>query len=395
MPEITIRQLSAEEAPEIMYPLTSYAFSPSPPFRDRTDFLEAMALRRGATYVGAFEDGCPVAVAVSSSLTQNIRGRLFGAGGVRDVASHPAARRQGYVRGAMAASLALMRASGQPLSALYPFRESFYERLGYAVMPSTRTARFQTATLAPLLKRDLGGRVDLCSIAEGYDAWRAYLLRMRERTHGMALFTEPNRDELVRRNDTWVALARVGGEVVGVMLYALRNDGAPGLVFKASRFYYDSGQARYLLLQWIARHADQTNQAELRLAPTELPETWLADMRVTVEYVGGHPLTRVADVAALSGLPVGPGSFDVSIHDPLCPWNQGAWHFESVEGALQVSRTERDACELAIQGLAGLVFGVHDPSDFAYRGWGEPCPELAVTMRSMFPAMMPYLHESF
>jgi predicted acetyltransferase len=396
MPTITIRQLSATEAPEIMYPLAAYAFSPSPPLRDKAEFMAMAQLRRGATVVAAFEDERPVAVVGSTAMTQNVRGRLFGASAIWGIASHPATRRQGYVRRTLAETLAITRDAGQPLSGLYPFRESFYERLGYITFPRAHLAKFQPAALASLLRHDFDGHVELLSIADGYDRFREYAIKHRARIHGMAVFDLPEKEAAIRRNDLWVALALAGSAVVGGMVYNLRDEDKVGMALKAYRFYYDTSQGRYLLLQWIARHTDQAGQAEIRLPPAERPETWWPDLRVAVEYMGGGPMARVVDVAALNGMPVGQDTtFTARLADPLCPWNAGVWRFAATAGQLEVARADHADTDLAIQGLTGLVFGTHDPADFAVRGWGQPPGGTQVVMRAMFPPMLPYMHESF
>ena len=295
----------------------------------------------------------------------------------------------------MAVMLALTREAGMSMSALYPFRESFYERMGYVNFARPHVAKFAPAALSPLLKQDLGGTVEWLSIADGYDAFRDYVIRVRERTHGMAVFDQPEKEDAIRRNESWVALAKVGGETVGAMLYNLRNEAGAGMALKAYRFYSDTSQGRYLLLQWIARHADQAGQAELRLRPTELPETWFPDLRVTVECVWG-PMVRIVDVTGIQGMPVGTGSFTAHLADALCPWNEGTWRFEAVDGRLRVSRTDQAECELAMQGLTGLVFGTHCAADFAFRGWGQPSRQTQTAMHELFPRTpLPYLHESF
>jgi predicted acetyltransferase len=165
---------------------------------------------------------------------------------------------------------------------------------------------------------------------------------------------------------------------------------------RASRFYYHTRAGRYLLLDWMARHIDQANRIEVRLPARELPETWMPDLGVQLETFWLAPMGRVLDVAGLMGLPVGPGRFSAAITDPICPWNEGAWQFESVDGALRVSR-HRDAtdCSLGIQALSALIFGTNDPADFAYRGWGDAPAELTPVLRSMFPPALPHLHEYF
>jgi len=233
-------------------------------------------------------------------------------------------------------------------------------------------------------------------VADGYDTYRDYLHTLRQRTHGMAFFDHPDRFSL-QRNTFWLAFAKVAGKVVGVMLYDLKGQDVTEFTLRAFRFYYDTGQAKYLLLQWIARHADQAQQVELSLAPFELPETWLADIKVTTESEIRAPMGRVVDVTRLGGMHTGPGRFAARVTDPLCPWNEGIWWFETVDGVLRVTCADASAadCDLSIQALSALVYGTHDPGDFAVRGWGNPAPELQAAMRAIFPPLIPHLHERF
>jgi hypothetical protein len=220
--------------------------------------------------------------------------------------------------------------------------------------------------------------------------------RLQRHTHGMATFDIPDR-VIAGRNRFWMALARVGGEPVGLMRYDLRGEKETEFSLRAFRFYYHTSQGRYLLLQWIARHIDQANRVELWLAPYELPETWLSDMDVKIETAYFAPMVRIVDVAGLGscGIRTKPGSFAAQITDPLCPWNEGTWRFQTADGVLQVSPTESTDCMVSIQALASLVYGTHDPGDFCFRGWGDPSSQVQETMREMFPRLLPHMHEMF
>ena len=260
--------------------------------------------------------------------------------------------------------------------------------------PQPRMVRFAPTALAPLSKRELGGGVRQVLISDGFDAYRDYVLAMQQRTHGMALFDHPDKAR-VQRDSVWVALAEVDGEPVGVMLYDLKGDRPTEYSMRVSRFYYHTSQGKYLLLQWIARHIDQANRVEMTVPPFELPETWLADMAVTPEPVFRAPMGRVLDVAKIGGMESGPGRFAARVSDPLCPWNEGVWAFETVDGRLEVSAGKEPECELSIQALAALIYGTHDPADFYYRGWGNAAPGVQESIRRMFPPRLPYLHEYF
>ena len=121
-------------------------------------------------------------------------------------------------------------------------------------------------------------------------------------------------------------------------------------------------------------------------------------MQVKTESQIRAPMGRVLDVSRLGapdGVQVGSGCFSARIADPLCPWNEGIWRFESSDGALQVTRADEADCDLSIQALTSLVYGTHAPDDFAIRSWGNPSPVVQTIMRTMFPPMTPYLHEYF
>jgi hypothetical protein len=62
---------------------------------------------------------------------------------------------------------------------------------------------------------------------------------------------------------------------------------------------------------------------------------------------------------------------------------------------LQVTRADEADCILSIQALTALVYGTHDPDDFAIRGWGNLSPAVQAIMRAMFHPMTSYLHEYF
>jgi predicted acetyltransferase len=394
MTDTAVRSLQGDEMLEAMYSLNSYALHASPPLTDQQEWNEIVRPRQGVTYMALFEDNAPAAGAAATSMIQNVRSKLFTTHGVWGVATAPAARRNGYCRRVISVLLAAGRADGQVFSTLYPFRESFYERLGYVTFPLTRIAKFAPSTLGPLLAHDLGGRIERCLTGDGFDAYRDYLGRMRLHTHGMGFFVHGDRTA-AERNRLWMAQAMVDGEPAGLMLHDLSGGPETQFLFRAVRFYYQTSQGRYLLLQWIARHIDQADRVELWLAPTEQPETWLADMQVKTETDIRAAMGRVLDVTAIGGIAGGPGCFTARVADPLCPWNDGVWRFETVDGILRVAAGGHPDCDLTIQGLTALVYGTHDPGDFAIRGWGNPSPIVQAAMRSMFPAAVPYLHERF
>lgn len=400
MPKIETRQLTGDELLEVVYSLCSYAFHPSPPLTDKKEWTDWVSKAQGITCYATFEDGAAMANALDHAMTQNVRGKLYPMGGVWGVATHPLGRRKGYCRQAMAALLEHERKAGMPFSCLYPFKESFYERMGYVGFPKVQRIKVTPRQLLPLLKSPLAGRLELLRIAQGYDAYFGFLAKMQPHIHGMALFDFTDREGIIKDDDLWVVTASLDGKVEGVLLYANKplhaDKPGPGpMKMTVPRLYFNNRQAFSLLLSWIARHADQIETAEIDLPPGEQPSTWLSDLELGVEYVFPPGMGRVIDVASIGGMQVGEGSFTAGISDPLCPWNEGVWQFSAEKGKLVVKKGEKAQCKLTIQGLNALVYGICDPHDLPGRGWGEPDEGTVEAMRSLFPKTLPYMHSKF
>ncbi len=330
----------------------------------------------------------------AQAMTQNLRGKLFPASGVWGVATDPSARRKGYCRQTITSLLAAEKESGKVFSNLYPFRESFYERMGYVSFPLTKVVKLSTLSLSPLMNLNKGGEIELNPVGEVFGTYREYLAGMRQHRHGMGFFDFGDQSAADRAN-LWLAFARFDGQVEGLILYRIQGEEVTKFNFVAYRFYYRTSQARYLMLNWIARHIDQTDRAEIHLPPDEYPETWLSDLDVKVESAIRPGMNRVLDIEKIGGMSAGDGVFSAKVIDPLCSWNEGMWRFESAGGILHVSKSLKADCELTIQGLSALIAGTRDPQDFHLHGWGNPDSKTQAAMQTMFPRLIPFMHENF
>jgi predicted acetyltransferase len=394
MANITIRKLEKDEVGEVLYPLAAYAFQASPPLSDKSQFMEFMHQHVKDTCIALFENGKPASAAVSSPMTQQVRGKIFQTSGIWGVATDPTFRRKGYSRKTIQHLLSENYLDGDIFSTLYPFKESFYQRLGYISFPTPRTATFTPADLVPLLKQNLDGRVERVLVGEGFSTYLEFLGKLQKKIHGFSSFSDPDWFS-ARSNRRWLAIAKSGEETIGVMMYSLEGEEDHPFILRGSRFYFINSQGKYLLLEWIARHADQVGKADILLPSFEQPETWFADLRMRTTSSEMTPMGRIVNISGLGGMVVGPGRFSVKIVDSICPWNEGIWSFDSKEGILSINPSEHWNCELTIQAVTALVYGTHDPGDFSFRNWGQLSDELIDTIQSMFPPKRPYLHEQF
>lgn len=394
-----IRQITAAERVGTTWPLGAYAFMPSPWTDQETEaFRERMAYFATATTLIAEEDGQALACAVALPMRENLRGIVHDMAGVASVATHPAARRRGLVRALLERLLPQMRDEGCTLTALYPFRPSFYAKFGYIGLPGRRTATFTPAGLSDLLRVELPGEVEWLSMREAFDEYTALTHRLLGERHGFSVF-DAVRTSGFRESKSWVAIARSGGEVLGAVAYKIEDhDG--DLV--ASDLLTTGPLGRALLLQFFARHVDQVARVKLTVGTEDVPELWATDMSVVTEGrsespSARSPMARVLDLRALSGTPAGDGTVTVEVVDDELIG--GVYRLEGDGGRLTVTKGKGDSeaagVRLTAAGISGLAYGVLDPVDVVTRGLGRVESSAIGPLRSLFPRSMPYLFSDF
>jgi predicted N-acetyltransferase YhbS len=390
-----IRQITADERTDLMFPLQVYAFESTPSSEEaREQYRRKMSFYGTVTSLIAEQDGQPLACVGALPMRQNVRGRVLDMAGVASVASHPAARRQGFVRQLLDRLLRQMRDQGCAVSGLYPFRPSFYGRLGFVGLPRVRHASFAPQGLAHLLRAELPGTVERLPMAEAFDEYDAFTRRLMSRRHGFAVFDETRTAEF-REDEFWVALARADGEVVGAMRYRIEEFGGD---LVAPHFLVTGPLGRALLLQYLARHVDQVGRVVLSIDTDEVPELWGTDLAVTTEGrvafpSNAGPMARVLDMAGLDGIGAGSGAVTVEVVDDELI--SGTYRLEGDKSHLRVTKGSDPQARLTVGGLSGLVYGVLDPVDVVTRGFGTVDPGAVEPLRTLFPREMPFMFADF
>jgi predicted N-acetyltransferase YhbS len=306
-----IRHVTADERLTTMFPLGAYAFSPSPwTETDVETFRSFRPYQEDIVNLVAQEDGETLACAAAHPMRQNVRGVVLPMAGIASVASHPSARRRGLVRTLLWQLLREMRDAGRPVSSLYPFRPSFYERFGFVGLPRVRTTTFPPAGLAHLLRAELPGTVSRVHVREGYAEHRALVLRLLKERHGFAVFSDTRAASMGHTQDRWVAIARADdGVAVGAVAYRVDQHGGDLI---ADDLLVTGPLGRALLLQYFARHVDQVGRIVMAVGADEMPELWGTDLAAHTEAdvrfpQSPAPMARVLSVDGLAGLAVGAG----------------------------------------------------------------------------------------
>ena len=388
-----IRQVSAAERADLVFPLTAYAFEPTAEFEALQEkYRRRMRYFEHVTTLVAEEDGSAKACVGAFPMVQNVRGQVLNMAGVSSVASDPGSRRKGYVRELLWQLLRQMRDQGAVVSTLYPFRPSFYGRFGYVGMPRQRRISFAPGGLPRV---ELPGHVERVPFSEGFDDYVGLLRRVCDATHGFALFDELRTSES-REDKVWLALAKTdGGEVSGALAYGITNFGDE---LKGRDLLATGAMGRALLLEFLGRHVDQVRRVSLTVGADVVPELWGTDLEVSLSGLvdfptHGGPMARVLDMRGLTGMGSGDGDLTVEVVDD--EFVGGVHRLVGEGGRLSVARGGVPRARLSVAGVSALVYGVLDPVEVVTRGLGVIENSAIDVLRSMFPREMPYLFADF
>lgn len=402
MAQIEIRRVQGDELAEQWLPLVKYAFNQSPPLETEEFRTKYQDRYKNRYVVVLFDNGVPVATANLHYMTQSVRGKVLQMGGVAGVATQPQARRKGYARQVVQHLLEQMQEQAIPVSTLYPFRESFYGRLGYVGFVKERIVSVTPATLSTAMNMSVEGRVEYMHIQDAREHLQQLFEKLHLQWHGLGRFSTETEALHLQDTEQWVALAWQGQTLVGAMHYRMQGFAQE---MHVPNFMYSSAAGKFLLLNWLARHVDQVSRVWLRLRPDEYIETWTTDSDAALYsayFNAPHPfdgptaMGRVSHVEHLGGLKVGEGSVVIAVQDEQCDWNNGTFRFQNQDDTLHVERTAATPdCTLTIQALSALIYGVIDPADFAYRGWGAPSNQVQDKLRRLFPRLLPWLSAQF
>ncbi|MHA1197898.1 MAG: sterol carrier protein domain-containing protein [Candidatus Heimdallarchaeaceae archaeon] len=207
--------------------------------------------------------------------------------------------------------------------------------------------------------------------------------------------------EIIRYKDNskeWVAVAQSEGKVIGIMTYRITGFWKE---IKIRDFFYSNSLGKFLLLQYIAIHADQVKEIQITIKPDEYPETWINDTfwgengKIISRPWVPSCMGRIIQVEKMSGLKVGDGNISVKISDDSCEWNNKCFNLVSNSGVLEVTEADQFECELTIQGLSAIIYGCYNLDDFEFKGWGQMTADAKLKIEKLFPKKSPFLYADF
>lgn len=321
-------------------------------------------------------------------------GRRVPCAGIASVSVTPGERREGISHALLEQVHAEVNALKAALTLLYPFREGFYARLGYATTAPVVTMRVSTDSLAHAacladaaagftfrtLEGPLGAEARL--LYEDVAASQAGRM-VRNEARWLRLFGRESRH--------WMGAVSTGGRLEGYVCFSYEvpvSHGRQTLV--VHEITARDGRARRALLVGLAKQRDQVDDVEIT-APLGDPLPFMfhdapgsrrgtAAIEHPLGTLGAGPMVRLADAAralSLRGYPAD-GELDIVVSE-TAPATSKRLHLVVRNGAGEVmsdgGRTagaEKEnggpAIDLSLSTLGSIVAAGLRPSDAAELG---------------------------
>jgi predicted acetyltransferase len=299
------------------------------------DGLRADTRAKPGDFLLAEAAGQAIGTTTAISLTMWVRGALFPCQGVAYVGTIKTQRRRGGIASAlMRETLNKARERGEVLSALMPFRASFYEHFGYGVVECQGEWTLPLAILPPgdfdgirfYDKSDFDAlcqckqriaQAGQCDIERSPGTWEMYLKKAEE---GFTVVDRPD----------------PAGPVHGWITFLHASEGGKDLIRAIDRGS-DSPAAFERQLHFLASLKDQYAAATLIL-PADFPLNWLLLERQVPHRLVNHPTAAVRPFTRMQ--------VRVLDHARLI----GAMHLPpQAKGAVSVLVRETDAAASAFQ----------------------------------------------
>ncbi|MEO5511254.1 MAG: GNAT family N-acetyltransferase [Longimicrobiales bacterium] len=315
------------------------------------------------TLLTGWKDDRVVAALQLHPVRQWIGGKLLPVAAVGTVSIAPTHRKQGLAADLMTAALRAAHDRGDVGSSLYPFRSSFYQKLGYG--QSGEALQYQ---IAPSLLPDSDERmsVELIDTDEGraevlsyYGAWA------REQT-----------GQLERTTRLWTHLADAadhalvgyrpspGAPLEGYALVAYRPDlPRAERYIEVEELVWTTPGARRGLYGWLASLADQWDRVVIRALPSHRLGDWIREVRLPVLGVPLWGLWRpgaalmmgtmfrlVNAEAAFEDRPAaGSVSVGLEVVDDQLSSNAGSWRLLCDGGRASLTRTGASSVDATLR----------------------------------------------
>jgi predicted acetyltransferase len=382
--------------------MVSYAFTPArgptdPEAVDEDDLPEPWQV--GRRY-GLYDGDDLLTVCKHVDFDVRVRGDTHPMHGLSAVASPPENRRQGHVGELLHESLATSREEDVYLSALWPFKRSFYGQYGWATC--NRMVRHQ---LAPDLLSFARGATDGQFVRLGEADWER--MDAVHDADGADLELTVDRTEAWWRKrifagwdeDPFVYGWERDGDLAAYLTYTVESSGDTSTLQLGDWACADH-DALLAVLEFLADHDSQVDEVAFWTgADADVLDLVPNPGDATTELALG-PMVRLVDVPdALEALSYPePAALDVvlRVEDSFADWNNDAYRLVVEDGAASVERADAtpDAA-VSVAGLSQLYVGYRSAEALETVGELDAPAATVRALGAAFPERPTLLRENF
>jgi predicted acetyltransferase len=362
-----------------------------------------------ATHWVGEDDGRLVAACRLLRFRQWIGGAAIPIMGLAAVAISPADRRRGLAAQLTTSGFHRARERGDVASALYPFRTSFYRKLGYGLAGEVQQFQIPPAALPDDPGRE---RVRLAETATDRGAVAAVYERWAPTQSGQLQRDASAWDRVWEGGRHGVIYREQGGDPAGYAVFRYLADAHRGArAVEVEEIAWLSTPARLALFGWIRSLSDQWDRILYRALPDQRFADHLAEVRFPMEGVPrwhfwfGAAFTLYGPMFRLLDLPgawnarrwIGGSDFALNllVDDIQVPENAGAWTLavRGEAGSLERRSGAADATlTLGIEALSRIYIGALSPSAAVAAGLatidpGAALPRIDAALRVPGPWM--------
>ena len=370
---LVFRSGRSDDVPQVAR-LAFHSFPAVGPLSEWDEVIQDFPLGGLETLWVGEESGRIVAACKLFSFHQWIGGKAIPIMGLGMVAISAADRRRGIADRLCTSAFEHCRQRGDAASALYPFRTSFYTKLGYGAAGEAQQFKVPPKTLPDHPGRSnvsvVASDEDRAAVTSVYDRWAPLQTGQMERSPRAweRVWLGDTRNGVLYRNST--------GEPAGYAIFHYPVESTTGRrILDVEEVVWLNRDGRDALHGWISSLSDQWDQVIYRAHPDEGFAERLSELRYPIDGPRWHfwfpvsstlrgPMFRLLDIEKAWSLrsirPGPPMSVALEVHDDQIVDHNGTWSLMLADGAATASRGSNNAdltLSLGIDTLSRLYIG--------------------------------------
>lgn len=298
---------------------------------------------------GAFSKIDNEMIAGSHSFEFNIkmRNKPFKVAGIAGVTTRPQDRNKGAIKLLFQKMYEDMKKDSIPVSILYPFKMSYYEKLGYSVVDENVLYQFEIENIKIDKKSDLKNNIK--EVEEVTDDIKEVYKKASKKFDYIAVRNERLWNSKTKGNYKFVFYNENNIPEAYIIISYPKDNDKWGLLKNQFQtiviweiMWYTS-EAKSALFHFLWTHRNQRKYVAGSFPVNEVVTDYLNNPRIELRSLRPNSMLRIIDlkyVLEKIDYPVKEFSFNIQVKDEQCNWNNGKFRFESTSGKIKVTKEE-------------------------------------------------------